>query len=124
AELFFVTPLVSGAVFRAQVIEDVRSPSTKAQAVFIECGTNATSSYQELGRANKLETNSNPSTVTASFQATSNFFQANPDGSQFLGTCQWTYRRSSTADPGIAGCPDTGSATASFALPSVGRQHP
>ena len=123
ADLFFVTPLVNGVVFRAQVIDDARSPSTKAQAVFIACGTTDTSEYQELGRAKKLETSSNPSTVTASFEATSSFFQNDPDGSQFLGTCQWTYRRSSTADPRISGCPDT-APSASLTLHPVGRPHP
>src|SRR5262245_21342934 len=36
--LFFVSELVN-AVFHAQVIEDTRSPATKAQAVFIACPT-------------------------------------------------------------------------------------
>ena len=116
-DLFFVSGIV-GAIFHAQVIEDVRSPATKAQAVFIACPTADGSDYQELGRATKLE--ANPRSVTGYFQATSNFFETDPDGFRFMGTCQWTYRQTSTDDPGVPDC----SAVSSLAAGSVGRKRP
>jgi hypothetical protein len=99
---FLFTPLAG--LFQAQAIDDLRSPATKAQAIFIHCDTTVTSDFQELGRAKKLETNSNPTSVAGTFEATSNFFETAPDGFRFMGTCQWTYRRVSTEDPDVPDC--------------------
>jgi hypothetical protein len=95
---FFASALIG--VYKAQVIEDGRRPADKAEAVFVACSTTDESTFQELGRADKLQVTGSESI----FQATSSFFQMNEDGYRFGGTCEWNYRRVDTADPGVTGC--------------------
>jgi hypothetical protein len=121
-DLFFVSEIV-GAVFHAQLIEDARSPATKAQAIFLACPTEDGSEFQELGRAAKLEANAR--TSAGYFEGSSNFFQTDPDG-RFMGTCQWTYRRFSTTNVNVPDCASASSASsaAAAAASSVGRKRP
>ncbi|HEV8715586.1 MAG TPA: hypothetical protein VGX03_22510 [Candidatus Binatia bacterium] len=120
-DFFFSTPLVDGAVFHAQVIASAKSPANKAQVIFITCGTTEASAYQELGRAATLQVITHGS--GARFEATSNFFQTDPDGSRFMGTCLWSYRRVDTADPGVGDC-SAASASAAVGTAPAGRPRP
>ena len=115
-DLFFSSEVVSGAIFHAQVIEEFRHSSTKAQAIFIECETNESSTYQELGRASKLQVISKGSAV---WEATSNFYQEDPGEPRFMGTCSWNLRRVSTANPHTASC-----GAAALRIPQAHRQRP
>jgi len=89
--------------FHGQVINDDAAPKAKAQASFVECETTESSSYQEIGRASKIDVKSDG--VRATFLATSIFHQDFDPVPPDLGTCEWTYSRVSTADPGVATCP-------------------
>jgi len=117
-DLFFFTPVVGG-IFHAQVIEDAQLPAQKAQMIFVECATTEASTYQELGRATTLRVSARGSSTL--FEATSNFFQVNPEGFRFMGTCLWSYRRVNTIDPGVGECPAAASAVSA---PPTGRPTP
>jgi len=117
-DLFFFTPLVG--VFHAQVIENAKRPAGKADAIFTACGTTDASTYQELGRATTLRVTTRGSETR--FEALSNFFQDNPDGYRFMGTCVWNYRRVDTADPKVGDCSASSASAASTA--PAGRLRP
>jgi hypothetical protein len=95
--------------FHGQVINDDAAPQVKGQASFVECETTESSSYQEIGRATKLDVKSNGTGAT--FLATSIFSQNFPPVPPDLGTCEWNYQRISTADPGVAACPPSSAPT-------------
>jgi hypothetical protein len=88
--------------YHGQVIDDDAAPKVKAQASFVECLTTESSPYQEMGRAIKVDIKSDG--VRANFLATSIFHQDFPTFPPDVGTCEWTYSRISTADPGVAEC--------------------
>ncbi|HKA54091.1 MAG TPA: hypothetical protein VKJ47_10565 [Candidatus Binatia bacterium] len=117
--LFLFTPLAG--VFHAQVIEDAERPASKANAIFTACSTTEASTYQELGRATTLRVTTRGSETR--FEALSNFFQADPDGYRFMGTCVWNYRRVDTADPKVGDC-HTPSGAAVLGSAPAGRTRP
>jgi hypothetical protein len=103
-DVYFSSELVGGAIFHTQLFEDDRHPGKMAHAIFIECDTTESSTYQELGRATKLQTTAKGGGL---WQATSNFYQLDEDR-RFMGTCSWTYRRVDTSDPNIGACGQAG----------------
>lgn len=95
--------IVTGGIrYHGQAIEDAAAPAVKAQASFVECTTTESSPYQEIGRASKIDIKSDG--VRATFLATSIFFQNIDPFPADVGTCDWTYQRVSTADPGVEDC--------------------
>ena len=111
SEMYFSSVIVD-AIFHAQVLERSRHSNKSAQAIFIECDTDESATYQEIGRANKLQVIAKGGGV---FEGTSNFYQEDPDR-RFIGTCQWTYRRVSTANPHVPAC-----GAAATRIPKAGR---
>ena len=95
--------------YHGQVIEDDAAPKVKGQASFVECITTESSSYQEIGRATKIDVKSNGTGAT--FLATSIFSENVPPFPPDLGTCEWNYQRISTADPGVAECSSSSALT-------------
>jgi hypothetical protein len=91
-----------GIRYHGQAIDDAAAPHVKAQASFVECTTTESSPYQEIGRATKIDIKSDG--VRATFLATSIFFQDIDPFPADVGTCDWTYQRVSTADPGVEDC--------------------
>ncbi len=95
--------IVTGGIrYHGQAIDDAAAPHVKAQASFVECTTTESSPYQEIGRASKIDIKSDG--VRATFLATSIFFQDIDPFPADVGTCDWTYQRVSTADPGVEDC--------------------
>jgi len=109
--------------FHGRVIDDDKAPQVKGQASFVECVTTESSSYQEIGRATKIDVKSDG--VRANFLATSifsqDFSQDIPPIPPDLGTCEWIYSRISTADPGVAACPPLSTLTTTNATHSPRR---
>jgi|KBSSwiStaDraftv2_1062776.scaffolds.fasta_scaffold00004_220 hypothetical protein len=100
SDIFFTSEVVGGDTFHARLIEDAHRPADKAQAIFVHCETTAQSTYQELGRAHKLQIVDGGQAI---FEGSSSFFQVDPDD-RFLGSCDWYYRRVDTQDPGLTAC--------------------
>jgi hypothetical protein len=107
SEIRVAALLIDGAfqlIYQGTVIDSVSDPERKGQAAFTECTTAPGSSYQETGRATKVDVKPNGD---GKFEGTSNFFEVGVDGGPAdTGTCAWTYKRVEIADVGVPSCGD------------------
>lgn len=105
-------------LFEGRVIDDQKHPDHKGEATFTECLTTPGSPYQEMLRANRIDTKPGPKKGKKDdgkegpeFNGESIFSQVVADIPDH-GTCKWKYRRVSTEDVGVPGCDEVSAPTA------------
>jgi len=88
-------------VYNGMGIENALKPAV-GEAYFVHCGMSdvpatGEDSFDESGRA---VVRTKEETGRGTFTGTSSFYNDFPE----VFTCKWSYKRTDTADPGVAGC--------------------
>jgi hypothetical protein len=90
--------VASGVTYNGKIIDDADSPK-KAEAAMIACKTVA-EPFPRFAEIARLKFTVSAS--SGSFKATSTFTESMPILK--VGTCTWSFKRKSTADPGVGPC--------------------
>jgi hypothetical protein len=90
-------------VHDGHAIDDAKKPAEKGEILLIECASDndGANGFGEIVRA---VVKANASKGTGSFSGTS-VYQDAGFGFAVFGTCKYKYKRTSTTDPNLTGCP-------------------
>jgi hypothetical protein len=89
-------------IYQSVAIDDLAKPENGA-VYFVHCGTTdipeTGDDFDESGRAT---VKTKEARGTGSLKGTSSFFNNEPE----VASCKWSYKRTTTTDPAVTGCPD------------------